>query len=193
MFNINNYFNTSSNLIKSLGKHENDINKIVEKILENHKKRNKILVAGNGGSCADAEHFAGELQCTYKNSNREAISAISIGSMTASITAWSNDFGFDTYFERQVKAHGKKNDILFCISTGGGNTQNGASMSLVKAAIEAKKKDMVLVSLVGKSGGELKKISDICIHIDNKITAFIQESHMSILHCICEILDEKLV
>ena len=108
MFDINNYFNTSSNLIKSLSKHENEINIIVSKILENHKNGNKILVAGNGGSCADAEHFAGELQCTYKNSQREAISAISIGSMTASLTAWSNDFGFDTYFERQVKLMEKK-------------------------------------------------------------------------------------
>ena len=112
--------------------------------------------------------------------------------MPASITAWANDFGFETYFERQVKAHGNEGDILFLISTGGGNLENGASTCLIKAADEAKKRGMFLISLVGKSGGELKKTSDIYIHVANNTTAFIQEAHMSIMHCICEILETEL-
>lgn len=192
MFDVDSYFNTSSKVINNLKNHKSEIYSIAQKIIDTKNIGNKILVAGNGGSCADADHFTGELQCTYKDSQRSAVSAINIGGMPASITAWANDFGFETYFERQVKAHGKKNDILFLISTGGGNLLNGASTCLIKAADEAKKREMFLISLVGKSGGELKKTSDICIHVANDTTAFIQEAHMSILHCICEILETEL-
>jgi D-sedoheptulose 7-phosphate isomerase len=192
MFNVDNYFNTSSKVINNLKNHKSEIYSIAQKIIDTKNIGNKILVAGNGGSCADADHFTGELQCTYKDSQRSAVSAINIGGMPASITAWANDFGFETYFERQVKAHGNEGDILFLISTGGGNLENGASTCLIKAADEAKKKEMFLISLVGKSGGELKKTSDICIHVANNTTAFIQEAHMSIMHCICEILETEL-
>ena len=192
MFDINNYFETSSKVINQLKDHKDEIYSIAQKIIICKNQGNKILVAGNGGSCADADHFVGELQCTYKDSQRSAISAINIGGMPASITAWANDFGFETYFERQVKAHGRRNDILFLISTGGGNLSNGASTCLIKAADEAKKNNMFLISLVGKTGGELKSKSDICIHVKNNTTAFIQEAHMSILHCICEILEKDL-
>lgn len=192
MFDIDNYFESSSKVINQLKDHKDEIFSIAQKIITCNNQGNKILVAGNGGSCADADHFVGELQCTYKDSQRSAVSAINIGGMPASITAWSNDFGFETYFERQVKAHGKKNDILFLISTGGGNLSNGASTCLIKAADEAKKMNMFLISLVGKTGGELKFKSDICIHVKNNTTAFIQEAHMSILHCICEILEKDL-
>ncbi len=192
MFDIANYFKSSSKVISELTSHKEEIYLIAKKIIECKKNEKKILVGGNGGSCADAEHFTGELQCTYKKSDRSAISAINIGGMPSSITAWANDFGFETYFERQVKAHGKKDDILFLISTGGGDLKSGASTSLIKAADEAKKRGMFLISLVGKSGGELKKKSNIYIHVNNNVTAFIQEAHMSILHCICEILETEL-
>lgn len=192
MFSIEKYFQTSSDVIKNLSNHKGLINDITKKIIYCHKNDNKILVAGNGGSCADADHFAGELQCTYKLSNRSAVSAINIGSMAPSITAWSNDFGYETYFERQVKAHGKKDDILFLMSTGGGDIKDGSSINLIKAALEAKKRGMFIISLVGKTGGELKKISNICIHVKNNTTAFVQEAQMSILHCICEILETEL-
>ena len=192
MFDVENYFKSSSKVIGELINHKDKVHLIAKKIIECKKNNRKILVGGNGGSCADADHFSGELQCTYKNSERSAISAINIGGMPASITAWANDFGFDTYFERQVKAHGNKDDILFLISTGGGNLENGASTCLIKAADEAKKRGMFLISLIGKSGGELKKKSDIFIHVENNITAFIQEAHMSIMHCVCEILETEL-
>ncbi len=157
MFDVENYFKTSSQVISELKIHKEKVHLIAKKIIECKNSNKKILVAGNGGSCADADHFSGELQCTYKNSKRSAVSAINIGGMPASITAWANDFGFETYFERQVKAHGNKGDILFLISTGGGNLDNGASTCLIKAADEAQKREMFLISLVGKSGGELKK------------------------------------
>ncbi len=191
MSEIKNYFENSSSIIKSLVDHENDINAICKEIINCNENDNKILVAGNGGSCSDSEHFVGELQCTYKKRDRKPISAISLPSLPAAITAWSNDFGFDSYFKRQVEAHGKKGDILFLISTGGGDEESGASMSLVLAAKEAKKRNLKIIALVGKSGGLLKDIADISIIVKSKVTSHIQESHIALLHCICEKLESN--
>lgn len=189
MSEIKNYFETSSSIIKSLVNHENEINVISKEILNCNKNDNKILVAGNGGSCSDGEHFVGELQCTYKKRDRKPISAISLSSLPAAITAWTNDFSFESYFKRQVEAHGKKGDILFLISTGGGDEKSGASMSLVHAAREAKKRNLKIIALIGKSGGFLKEIADISIIVKSKVTSHIQESHIALLHCICEKLE----
>ena len=192
MSEIKKYFQTSSDVIKNLHSHEIKIRNICDQIISANKKGNKILVAGNGGSCSDAEHFVGELQCTYKDRDRKPISAISLGSLPAALTAWSNDFGFNTFFKRQVQAHGAKGDILILISTGGGDIKTGQSMSLVQAAEEAKKKNLKVFSLIGKSGGRLKEISDIEITVESNTTSFIQEAHISILHCICENFEDKL-
>tara|TARA_B100000945_G_C20326748_1_gene570387 strand:- start:486 stop:1064 length:579 start_codon:yes stop_codon:yes gene_type:complete len=192
MSKIKDYFKTSSQIIENLHEHSNKIEKICEEIVKANKSGNKILVAGNGGSCSDAEHFVGELQCTYKNRERKPISAISIASLPAAMTAWCNDFEFLTYFKRQVQAHGNNQDILFLISTGGGEEKSGASMSLVEAAKEAKKRKMKIVSLIGKTGGILKDISDVEITVKSNVTSHIQEAHISILHCICENLEKKL-
>lgn len=192
MVNINDYFNNSSELIKSLVSHKKKIESICEEILKNKKNKKKILVAGNGGSCADAEHFVGELQCTFKDRSRVPISAISLATMSSAITAWCNDFEFLSFYQRQVQAHGQEGDILFLLSTGGGDEKSGASMSLVKAAEEGKKRNMKIISLIGKNGGELKKISDIFILVESNTTSLIQEAHMSILHVICESLDQTV-
>lgn len=187
---IRNHFNKSSNLINGLIFFEKEIEIFAKEIFRLKKISRKILVAGNGGSCADAEHFVGELVCTYKKKDRSSFPAYLISSNQAATTAWANDFGFETYIQRQVEALGVKGDILVCISTGGGDKISGASMNLVHAAKTAKKKGMKIVSLIGKSGGELNKISDIKFHIKSSITAYIQEAHMSILHSVCEVLEE---
>ena len=186
---ITNYFKATSKAISNLEQHDKKIISIIDEIKNCHKNRKKILVAGNGGSCADAEHFAGELVCTFNERSRKGISALPLATHPAAITAWSNDFGFETYFERQVEANGNEGDILFLLSTGGGNLKNKASLNLVYAAQKALKNKLKVISLVGKDGGELKKISNIFIHVDNKNTSIIQEAHMSILHCICIGLD----
>ncbi len=139
MFNIKKYFDESSKTISDLHLFEKELISFCNLIYDTNKNNLKILVAGNGGSCADAEHFTGELQCTFKDANRDPISAFSITGSSAAITAWGNDFGFDTFFERQILAHGKKNDVLVLISTGGGKI-DGPSSNLVKAALTAKKK-----------------------------------------------------
>lgn len=191
MSKISNYLKKSADTIKSLDFFKNKIVSISNEIFKASKNGNKILVAGNGGSCSDAEHFVGELQCTYKKRSRKPLSAISLASLPAAFTAWSNDFGYETFFKRQVEAHAKEGDILFLISTGGGDEKSGASMSLVHAAKEAKKRKLKLISLIGKSGGLLQNMSDIEITVKSDITSHIQEAHITLLHCICEQLEHK--
>ena len=94
MSKIANYFKQSAQNIENLKTFENKILDISNEIIKAKKEKKKLLVAGNGGSCSDAEHFVGELQCTYKDRSREPISAISLASLPAAVTAWCNDFGF---------------------------------------------------------------------------------------------------
>lgn len=185
-----NYFINSSEVMLSICKQIDGINEIARNIYKSQKKGGKLLIAGNGGSSADADHFAGEMTCTYSNPKRRAFNAISLSSNSAAVTAWANDFGFDSYFERQLDAYAKKGDILFLLSTGGGNLKKGYSMNLVKAAKLALKKKIKLYSLVGKTGGELHKISNISIKIDSFTTSHIQEAHIAIIHYICESLEK---
>ena len=185
-----NYFLNSSEVMLSICKQIDSINDIARNIYKSQKKGGKLLIAGNGGSSADADHFAGEMTCTYSNPKRRPFNAISLSSNSAAVTAWANDFGFDSYFERQLDAYAKKGDILFLLSTGGGNIKKGYSMNLVRAAKLALKKKIKLYSLVGKTGGELHKISNISIKIDSFTTSHIQEAHIAIIHYICETLEK---
>ena len=189
---IDNYFNKTSQALKVLNDFSNEIEKIVQAIVNCQKNKKKILVAGNGGSSADSDHFVGELTCTFNDKNREAFSAISLSSLPSAVTAWANDFGFDSFFKRQVIALGEEGDILLLLSTGGGDEKSNASMNLVYAAEEAKKRNMKVVSFVGKTGGILNKISDISILVKCNETSIIQECHMSMLHCICVCLDQQI-
>ena len=190
---VSKYFHETSEAIRNLESHSTSISLIINEILNCNKNNKKVLIAGNGGSCADAEHFAGELICTFMERKRPGISAIPISSHPAALTAWSNDFGFESYIERQIISNGKEGDILFLLSTGGGSLKNKTSLNLVFAAKKAKEKKLKVISLVGKDGGELKKISDLSIHVKNNNTSIIQEAHMSILHCICIGLDKHMV
>ena len=120
-FKLSNYLDSVSSVILSLKDEESKIKKISNEILQCRKTGNKVLLAGNGGSCADIEHFGGELICTFSKRNRKPISAQILTGSSSAITAWGNDFDFKTFFERQILANGKKNDLLIILSTGGGN------------------------------------------------------------------------
>tara|TARA_A100001011_G_scaffold380048_1_gene446823 strand:+ start:180 stop:761 length:582 start_codon:yes stop_codon:yes gene_type:complete len=191
-FDLTNYLNNLSDTLKTLVKEEKKIIKISNEIIKCNKKGKKILLAGNGGSCSDVEHFGGELICTFSKRNRKPISTQLITGPSSSLTAWGNDFTFETYFERQVEANGSKGDILIILSTGGGNIKKRISTNLVYAAKMAKKKKLKIVSLVGKTGGYLYQNSDISIKINSNNTSVIQEAHMTILHSICYYLEERL-
>jgi len=187
---LSNHFLESSATIKSINDNISSISNMALGIYKSQLGGGKLLIGGNGGSAADAQHFAGEMTCTYKDPNRRAFSAISLTTNASAITAWANDYGFDSYFSRQVEAHGKPGDILFLISTGGGDREKGYSMNLVSAADKALTMGLKLYSLVGKTGGELSKISHEYIIVPSHATSHIQEAHITIIHSICESLDE---
>ena len=184
------YFNESARAIEAVNESADTLKSMVKGIFESQKKGGRLLIGGNGGSCADAEHFAGEMVCTFNDRDRRSFSALSLTGNPSAITAWANDFGFESYFIRQVEAHGTSGDILFLITTGGGDRENGASMNLEMAAEKAKEMGLKVYSIAGKTGGELSKISDEFIKVKSFSTSHIQEAHIAIIHAICTGLDE---
>ena len=186
---MSNYFDESSRVLKSISKDSIKLDEICKNIKNCFLNGNKILLAGNGGSASDAQHFAGELTCTYKKPSRVAYPAINLAHNSSAITAWTNDFDHLDFFSRQIDAYGKENDILFLISTGGGDIDKKLSINLVRAAYKAIEKKMTVISLIGKTGGELKKISNLYYKVSSNITSHIQEAHISIIHYICESLE----
>jgi D-sedoheptulose 7-phosphate isomerase len=187
---LGDYFDESARAIEAVKENLDTVKEIVNEIFESQREGGRLLIGGNGGSCADAEHFAGEMVCTFNDRDRRPFSALSLSGNPSAITAWTNDFGFETYFTRQVEAHGRSGDILFLITTGGGDRKSGASMNLVMAAEKAHELGMRVFSIAGKTGGELSKISDLFIKVKSFSTSHIQEAHIAIIHAICTGLDE---
>ena len=163
-----------------------DIEKISFFLRDKIKKKNKIYVYGNGGSFADASHFVGELTATYASKKRKPLPFVLLGSNLAAVTGWSNDFKFENYVVREFSANVKKNDVLFLFSTSGGNLKKKQSLNLIKLAKYAKSKKITVISLLGKGGGVLKKISSKSLIINSYNTGSIQEAHKIIFHSICE-------
>ena len=183
------FFKDSAEVLHGLVELEDICRRVVDEIKNAQKKGNTILVAGNGGSCADGLHFVGELTCTYDKENREPYRAICLNSNQAALTAWSNDFDFDTYYKRQVQALGKEGDILIIFSTSGGCLETNRSINLLHAANYAKKAGLKVISFLGKDGGELSKVSDLVLHVRCKGTAQVQQAHITLVHGICELLE----
>jgi D-sedoheptulose 7-phosphate isomerase len=147
----------------------------------------KILACGNGGSAADAQHFATELVSTLTvDHRRPAIAAIALTTDTSLLTAISNDFGFEGVFERQVEALGRPGDVLVCIST------SGASENVVRAAERAARDDLRVVALTGASGGKLLPRADVAIRVPSDETARIQECHIAIEQLLALLVEEEL-
>jgi D-sedoheptulose 7-phosphate isomerase len=146
------------------------------------KAGNKILVCGNGGSAADAQHFVAELVGRYRNA-RPALSAVVLGTDAATVTALSNDFGFEQVFARQVEALGRRGDVLITLST------SGNSPNVINAAIAARARDCVVISLTGRTGGVLVQHADIVLRVPADSVARIQEVHELCLHSLAQALD----
>ena len=147
--------------------------------------KNKILCCGNGGSASDAQHFAAELVARFER-ERPSLPAISLVTDTSTITAIANDYDYSEIFSKQVNAIGQANDFLLAIST------SGNSANILKAINAAHKKNMHVVALTGKKGGKitsLLKTTDIHICIPSNVTCRIQESHIVVLHCLCDLID----
>lgn len=166
--------------IDNLGKDIDDLFHNVITTLENGKT---ILVCGNGGSAADSQHFASELTGRF-NKERLPLSSISLTTDSSAITCIGNDYSYDHIFSRQVEGVGKEGDLLILITT------SGNSKNLLMAAKSAKNKKIKTFGLLGKGGGELVKYVDSSIVVPSNSTARVQETHIFILHLICEMIDE---
>lgn len=157
----------------------------IEKILLCLKNNKKILIFGNGGSAADAQHIAAELIGRFKM-DRKALPAIALTTDTSAITSIGNDYGFADIFSRQVEGLAEKGDVLFGIST------SGNSLNVIKAFQKGKEKGCSSIALLGKDGGETKNICDLPIIISSYETPRIQEAHITICHIICEAIEKEL-
>jgi len=147
----------------------------------------KILLAGNGGSAADASHFAGEMIVRLTPArSRQALPAIALCVDPSVMTAAANDFGFDNIFSRQVEGLGNKGDMLFVISTSGNST------NLKKAVHAARERKMLTVGLLGGKGGSLAGLVDRALIIPHTSTQRIQEEHIFIIHTLVELLESDL-
>ncbi|MBT4376302.1 D-sedoheptulose 7-phosphate isomerase [archaeon] len=161
------------------------ISAITNSMIACYSRGGKILVAGNGGSAADAQHLVAELVGKYKL-ERASLPAIALTTDTSILTSVGNDFGFENIFKRQLESLGNEGDIFIGIST------SGDSNNLVEAMKEAKKKGMVTIGFLGRNGGTMKYLSDYSLIIPSNNTPRIQEAHISLIHIICELLENKL-
>lgn len=146
----------------------------------------KLLVFGNGGSSADAQHLTAELVGRFQK-ERRALPAIALTTNQAVLTAWSNDYAFEDVFARQVEALGVAGDVAWGIST------SGTSPNVVRALRRARELGLRTIALTGEGGGAMAPLADVLLAVPLKTTARIQEVHLVTYHAICAALEEKLV
>ena len=158
---------------------------VAKRYVELYKTDKKTILAGNGGSAADAQHIAAELVGRY-GFDRPSIPSLALTTDTSNLTAIGNDYGYDKVFSRQLEGMGQSGDIFIGISTSG-NSQN-----LINAFEVAKKKGILSIALVGKDGGKMAKMADIALVVPSDSTPRIQESHILIGHILCEIIENEI-
>ncbi len=157
----------------------NNIEESIKCISTALNKNLPVLIAGNGGSASDALHITGELVGRFLI-ERKALNVLCLNSNVSVLTAWSNDYSYETCFSRQIEAHGLKGGVFWGIST------SGNSKNIVNALKIARKMDVNTISLTGKDGGECKNYSDYLLNIPSKNTPEIQELHILVYHYMCE-------
>ncbi|MEE0948130.1 MAG: D-sedoheptulose 7-phosphate isomerase [Bacteroidales bacterium] len=161
------------------------INEAAELIIKTYKQGGRVFFCGNGGSAADAQHLAAELSGRFYF-DRPPLAAEALHVNTSYITAVANDYTYDVIFSREVEAFCKEGDVLVGIST------SGNSANVLKAFETAKEKGVLTIAMTGESGGKMASISDILINVPSNDTPRIQESHITIGHIICQIVEEEL-
>lgn len=161
------------------------IAKVAELIINSYQKGGKLILFGNGGSAADAQHIAGELVGRFKM-ERHPLPAIALHTDTSALTAIGNDYGFENVFARQLEAWGKPNDVALGIST------SGNSKNVVNAIKRGNELGLKTIGLSGGNGGNLAKIAQHYIIVPSYETPRIQEAHITIGHIICDIVERTL-
>lgn len=183
---IEDVFNEHLNTIKEshvqISKKIEEASNLIKKSL---KTGGTIYWCGNGGSAADSQHIAAEFVGRFKK-DRKPLKSLALTTDTSVLTCVANDYSYEEIFSRQIKAFGKKGDVLVAITT------SGKSKNIINALIQAKKMKIKTIGLLGKDGGKCKDYCDISIIVPSKVTARIQETHILIEHLLCELVEYKL-
>jgi D-sedoheptulose 7-phosphate isomerase len=158
---------------------------VVDLLAAAFREGRRVLVFGNGGSASDAQHFAAELVGRFQR-ERRAVAAIALTTDTSILTAIGNDSGFDRVFARQVEALGEHGDVAIGITTSGG------SRNIVEAFEIDRARGLTIVAVTGRDGGKAGKIADVHLNVADRSTARVQEVHRTLLHVICELVEETL-
>jgi D-sedoheptulose 7-phosphate isomerase len=162
-----------------------EVTRAAQIIIEALGAGGKVLLCGNGGSAADAQHFAAELVGRFET-ERRPLPAVALATNTSNLTAIGNDYGFDEVFARQVRALGDGGDVLVAIST------SGNSPNVLAAVAAARERGMKVVALAGRDGGRLAPLADAAVVVPAARTCRIQEGHITCIHVICRLVDEAL-
>lgn len=176
----------ATHTFRSLSSLEPQIAQAADVIDECLRRGNKLLVCGNGGSAADASHFATELVVRFAK-DRRALPAICLTSDCGILTAAGNDYGFDEIFARQVAAFGVPGDVLISLTT------SGASRNVIRALEEAKARKLRSIAFLGRDGGSSTGIADIDVLVRSDSTARVQEAHQLLLHVLCDVIESRLI
>ena len=158
---------------------------IVDRVAAALAAGNKVLLAGNGGSAADAQHLAGEILGRF-NYDRAPVAAIALTTDSSILTAIGNDYGYEHIFERQVRGLGRPGDVLIAIST------SGRSANILNALAAARAGDLVAIGFTGRSGGEMAEACDLCLFAPADTTPLIQQIHLTAGHIVCALVEERL-
>lgn len=180
------YLDDAAGLLRRTAEHlaEENVDKAIERIAAALRADRPLLVCGNGGSAADAMHITGELVGRFLK-ERRALKAICLSSNPAVLTAWSNDYGYDTVFARQVEAYGEAGGVLLGIST------SGNSLNVINALETAKAVEMTTIGLTGEGGGRMAPVCDILIDVPSLHTPEIQQVHLCLYHYICQAVEAR--
>ena len=170
---------------KTFATRQSDLSRLLDSCAESLEQGGKLLLFGNGGSAADAQHIATELTVRFVK-DRAPLAALALTTDTSALTAIGNDFGFDHLFARQIEALGQPGDIAIGIST------SGNSPNVLRGLEAARAKKLVTVGLSGRNGGKMSKYCDILLIVPSDDTARIQEMHITLGHMLCGALEQKL-
>ena len=182
------YLNATADTLRRLGAESlDDVVATAEILIASLRAGGKLLICGNGGSAADAQHLATEFVSTLTVDNpRPSIPAIALTTDTSLLTAIANDFGVEGVFERQVESLGREGDVLIAIST------SGNSANVVRAAERAREQGLRVVALTGETGGKLSPLADAAVLVPSAVTAHIQECHLAVEQLLASLVEDAL-
>ena len=181
-------FLESSRNFEKLVRVSNQVVEASEEITSRLRAGGKVMFCGNGGSAGDSQHFSSELLNRFER-ERRPLPAIALTTDTSTLTSIANDYSFEEVFSKQVKALGRDGDVLLAIST------SGNSSNVLEAIKAAHQREMAVVALTGKDGGDMRpllKKEDVEVCVPSSVTARIQEVHLLVIHCFCDLIDTQL-